>query len=124
MTWIRIGAVLGGLAVIIGAFGAHGLKDRLASVSETATANFQTGVKYHMFHALALLALGLLIELRGDNASPWLSRAGVAFLVGAVIFSGSLYANSLTGIKHYGMTAPIGGTALILGWVFLLLGSR
>jgi uncharacterized membrane protein YgdD (TMEM256/DUF423 family) len=123
MGWIRVGAALGALGVMIGAFGAHGLKDHLKGVSDTATATFETGVKYHFFHALALLAVGLLAHVR-TTPDPWLSRAGLAFLFGVVVFSGSLYANALTGIKTFGMTAPIGGAALIFGWVAFFLAAR
>src|SRR5689334_7113212 len=94
-TWIRVGAVLGFLAVAIGAFGAHGLKGRLETLGTAAT--FQTGVQYHMYHALALLVVGMVCC--GLPASRAAQVAAWGFTFGVVIFSGSLYVLSVTGIK-------------------------
>ena len=111
------GSVLGGLGVAAGAFGAHGLRARL---SPEMLAVFETGVRYHLIHALALLAVVWA-------ATRWESRAIVAagwlFLVGIVLFSGSLYVLTLSGIRGFGAITPLGGVALILGWLFLAWGA-
>ena len=117
-TWIRIGAALGGLAVAAGAFGAHGLKDRLDARSLEI---FETAAKYQMYHALALLAVGLLALLGRGGAA--LTVAGWSFLVGTLIFSGTLYGLSTSGIKWLGAITPIGGLALIAGWVALAIAA-
>ncbi|PYE54899.1 DUF423 domain-containing protein [Deinococcus yavapaiensis] len=98
------GAALGGLGVALGAFGAHALKDQL---SPNALAIFETGTKYQMYHALALLALG---------AQPAQKRAPNFLLAGTLIFSGSLYALALSGVKPLGAITPIGGVVQLVGW--------
>src|SRR5918998_4588187 len=110
--WVRIGAVLGFLGVGMGAFGAHGLSDRLKALGTAA--NFETAAQYQMYHALGLVAVGLL-SLAGRSEKA-LSVAGWGFLAGTILFSGSLYVLSLTGIRKLGMITPIGGIALIVGW--------
>jgi uncharacterized membrane protein YgdD (TMEM256/DUF423 family) len=117
-TFLVIGAVLGALAVAIGAFGAHGLK---AMVTADLLANFETGARYHMYHALAIVAVALVIAR--DPAAPLAPLAGWLFLAGIVIFSGSLYLMALTGIRWLGAITPIGGVALIGGWVCLALSA-
>ena len=120
MQWIRIAALLGGLSVVIGAFGAHGLKDRLA---ETGYASqFETGVQYHAIHALALLAVGILALMKGDEMRG-LGLAGWSFIVGTLLFSGSLYALAVTGVTKLGAITPLGGLAFILGWGALFWGA-
>jgi uncharacterized membrane protein YgdD (TMEM256/DUF423 family) len=106
--------VLGGsfalAAVVIGAFGAHGLKARL---SPESLAIYQTGVQYHFYHALGLILVGLtMLHLQSAalRASGWLMAAGI------LLFSGSLYALALSGQKWLGAVAPLGGTAFILAW--------
>jgi uncharacterized membrane protein YgdD (TMEM256/DUF423 family) len=117
--WVRIGAVLGFLAVGLGAFGAHSLKERLEASAMTAT--YQTAAHYQMDHALALVAVGLLgIWGRGGRA---VSIAGWAFLVGVVLFSGSLYALAISGITKLGMITPFGGLAFLVGWVALVVAA-
>ena len=107
------GAVLAGLAVLLGAFGAHGLEAR---VPAERLDTFETGVRYHMYHALALLLLGLAApHLPGWQAS-W---AGYLFVAGIAIFSGSLYVLVLSGVRWWGAVTPIGGIAFIAGWVLL-----
>ena len=109
------GAALGGLGVAIGAFGAHALKGQL---SPDALAIFETGTKYQMYHALALLALG---------AQPAQKRAPNVLLAGTLIFSGSLYALALSGVKPLGAVTPIGGVIQLVGWALVLadaLGAR
>ena len=117
-TWIRIGAVLGGLAVAAGAFGAHGLKEKIDSRSLEV---FETAARYQMYHALAILAVGLLATLGRPVAS--LNLAGWSFLVGTLIFSGTLYGLSTSGLKWLGAITPIGGVALIVGWFALAIGA-
>ena len=114
--WLATGAALGGVAVLLGAFGAHGLKAR---VDAELLAVFETAVRYHMYHALALLVVGLIATTR---SSPWVNAAGWLFLVGILVFSGSLYLLTATGLRWLGAIAPIGGTAFILAWAVLALG--
>lgn len=111
------GSILGALSVMIGAFGAHALKQLLETSGRLET--FETAVKYQIYHALALLLLGVLM-FHWKHA--YLNYAGYSFLIGVVIFSGSLYALCLSGITKFGMITPIGGLFLIAGWVFLLMG--
>jgi uncharacterized membrane protein YgdD (TMEM256/DUF423 family) len=117
--WLRIGAVWGFLAVAMGAFGAHGLKERLESFGQLA--NFHTAAQYHMYVALALVAVGVL-QVVGRTGTA-LSVAGWSFLIGSVIFSGSLYILGLTGLKWLGAITPIGGTALLVGWAALAVAA-
>lgn len=115
--WIRLGAILGGLAVAAGAFGAHGLRGR---IEPRMLEIFETGAHYQIVHALALIAVGLIALQRPGGA---LSIAGVGFTIGILLFSGSLYALSLTGITKLGMITPIGGLAFLVGWTALALAS-
>ncbi len=115
--WLALGAVAGALGVGLGAFGAHGLKARL---SPELLAVFETGVRYHMYHALALLAVAWATT---RWTSVWLAGAGGLFVAGIVIFSGSLYLLALTGARWWGAVTPIGGLAFILGWLCLALGA-
>jgi len=109
--FLALGAGLALTAVVVGAFGAHGLKARL---TPEFLAVYQTGVQYHLYHALGLLLVGLAFFHLPDTttlrASGWLMVAGI------FLFSGSLYALALTGEKWLGAVAPIGGTAFILAW--------
>lgn len=117
--WVRVGAIMGLLAVAMGAFGAHGLKTRLDALGTSA--NFQTAAQYNMYNALALMAVGLLVaQGRTGTAS---TIAGWGFLVGSLIFSGSLYILSLTGIKWLGAITPIGGLAMLIGWLALAVAA-
>lgn len=109
--FLGLGAVLAGLAVALGAFGAHGLETR---VSPDRVDTFNTGVQYQMYHALALVAVGGLLAL-GAPAAP-IYWAGISFLVGIVFFSGSLYTLVLTDTPVLGAVAPIGGVAFMVGW--------
>jgi uncharacterized membrane protein YgdD (TMEM256/DUF423 family) len=120
--WIRAGAILGGLAVAAGAFGAHGLKSR---VSAPSLEIFETTARYQMYHALALLAVGILARMAvKEPPGPALAVAGWCFVVGTLIFSGTLYGLVLTGKTWLGAITPIGGTLLIVGWVALAAGAR
>ncbi len=116
-TILILGGILGVLSVGIGAFGAHGLEATLTANARLET--FETAVKYQFYHTLALILLGILML---NVQSNYFSYAGIAFLVGIVIFSGSLYTLSLTNITWLGAITPIGGLAFILGWIFLILG--
>lgn len=113
--WLGLAAAYGFLAVALGAFGAHELKTRL-EVDQLAT--YRTGVEYLFWHALALLAVGLLA---GQRALPGLHYAGLGFALGILLFSGSLFALSLTGIRAFGPITPIGGLLLLAGWASLLV---
>ena len=113
-TWIITGSIFAALAVLFGAFGAHGLKSR---VSAEDLIIFETGVRDQMYHALALLVLGLIAMNSAVNVS---SLPFVLFVSGIVIFSGTLYLIPLTGLRWLGAITPIGGTALIAGWISLI----
>lgn len=114
MNWIiAAGAINGALAVIAGAFGAHGLKAKLAP---ELLATWHTGAEYHMYHALALVLVGAIAAAQPQAA---LTGPAVALLTGIVIFSGSLYLLALTGVKTLGAVTPIGGLAFIVGWLWL-----
>lgn len=117
--FLGVGAILGGLSVAAGAFGAHALRQKL---SERAIEIFQTGVHYQMYHALALLLVALLLG-RAETAQPTLVAAGFAFIAGVAIFSGSLYALSLTNIKWLGAITPVGGVAFMVGWGCLAIAA-
>lgn len=113
--WLRLGAILGGLAVACGAFAAHGLEDRL---NERGLGLFETAARYQMYHALALIAVGLLAgTARGGRA---LGVAGWSFSLGILLFSGSLYALALTGVRWLGAITPIGGVLFLVGWAALV----
>jgi uncharacterized membrane protein YgdD (TMEM256/DUF423 family) len=125
--WIRAGALLGGLAVAAGAFGAHGLKQQISAgtLTEERLQTFEIAVRYQMYHALALLAVGLIARsFVAETASKPLSVAGWSFLVGTLIFSGTLYALVLSGQKWLGAITPIGGVLQIVGWVALAMALR
>lgn len=111
------GAILGALGVAAGAFGAHALKARL---TPEMLAVFETGVRYHLIHALGLLAAAWA---SARWPSPAIRAAGWLFVVGVVLFSGSLYVLCLTGIRGLGVITPIGGVAFIAGWLLLAWGA-
>ena len=111
--FLLLGSINAMLAVLLGAFAAHGLRDRL---SDQLLSSFQTGVQYHFYHALGLIAVGLIamhISTNGIRLSGWLMFAGI------LLFSGSLYALALTGIRQLGMITPLGGICFSLGWAVL-----
>lgn len=121
--FVITGAVLAAIAVALGAFGAHGLKQ---IVSAEAVQTFQTGVQYQMYHALALLITGLLYE---KCSQRFVKTAGTLFIVGILLFSGSLYiltagkATEITSLDKAGIITPIGGVAFITGWIFLFISA-
>lgn len=131
------GAILAALAVVFGAFGAHGLEPRLdivygdqekSIVGHIVPAtykylqDFKTGAEYHMYHALGLLALGIAAGqqsqvCRSHRVAAW------CFLLGIILFSGSLYVLVLSGIRWLGAITPIGGTLMVVGWIAFAIGS-
>lgn len=115
--WFATGAILCGLGVGLGAFGAHGLQSRL---SAEMLAVFDTGVRYHFVHALGLLAVGWAAD-RWPTST--VSASGWLFVAGILIFSGSLYLLALTGLRWLGAITPIGGLCLIAGWLLLAVGA-
>lgn len=113
-TFLLLASLLGALSVALGAFGAHGLDGRL---SADLLNTYEIGVRYHVYHALALLGVvAVLIRWPEATAAVW---AGWLFVVGIVIFSGSLYILALTGIRWLGAITPIGGVAFVVGWLCL-----
>ena len=112
--WTRWGSFFMLTGVLAGAFGAHALKDIL---SDAMKAVYETAVRYQLLHGLALFAVA---ELDARNPRPAVRFAGTAFCVGIVIFSGSLYALSLTGVRGWGAVTPLGGAAFLSGWFSLL----
>lgn len=111
--WIAAGAALAGLSVIFGAFGSHGLKTKVTPDMLTV---FETGVKYHFYHALGLIAIG---SLGFHFPSSQLQFPAMMMSAGILIFSGTLYLLVLTGQKWLGAVTPIGGLLLILSWLLL-----
>jgi uncharacterized membrane protein YgdD (TMEM256/DUF423 family) len=116
--FFRLGACSGFLAVAAGAFGAHALRDRLAP---DMLAVFETGARYQMYHALALLAVARTVTRWPAAAGRW---AGWFFVAGTVLFSGSLYALALSGIRSLGAITPVGGLAFLAGWICLAMAAR
>ena len=135
-SWLTIGAVMGALAVTMGAFGAHGVDSYFAETyvgrthevlgkpvptAEKFLADYKTAAAYQMYHALALLAVGLLSQVRPQRS---LQVAGGCFLAGIVLFSGGLYVYTLADLRFFGMVpAPIGGSLFIVGWIALAVGA-
>lgn len=115
------GALLGAIAVAAGAFGAHGLKDMLASLGQSD--NWETACRYAMIQALALVATGLLARLPSPPPSGLLATATWCLLIGTVIFSGVLGALALSGLKILGAIVPIGGVLMIAGWLALAVAA-
>ena len=110
-------AVFGALAVVLGAFGAHALKDMLIESGRLDT--YELAVRYQFYHTLSLLAVGILMK---ENTSKFLSYSAWGFLIGCILFCGSLFLLCFTGITILGAVTPFGGVAFIAGWVFLFLG--
>ncbi len=117
--WLCLGAIAGGSGVVLGAFGAHALRDRL---TESALATWQTAVAYQFTHALALLAVAILLRL-GVEAERSLGVAAIAFVLGIALFSGSLYLLALGGPRWLGPITPLGGLAFIVGWIALAVAA-
>ena len=133
--WIRLGALLGGLAVALGALAAHGLEGYLEQLyagqtrellghqipaAEKYLGDFKTAATYQMYHALAILVVGLLVDRCTCRNLQW---AGWCFVAGTLLFSGCLYLLVLTGQRWLGMIVPIGGVLMIVGWILLAVAS-
>ncbi len=120
--FLKITFLLGALAVALGAFGAHALKEM---VDEKALHTYQTGVLYHFFHVFAIAVTAILIR---QNAVNWFTRAGYLFIAGIILFSGSLYtltflkAASIDNMNWIGAVTPLGGIFFIAGWLSLFMG--
>lgn len=106
---------------MLGAFGAHALKERLTAAGTVST--WDTAVLYHLIHAVAVLALGSSSAGLNQLSERWLYRAGVSWTLGVLLFSGSLYGLALDGPRWLGPVTPIGGLVMILGWVFILVAG-
>jgi len=115
--WLFIAAVTGAVAILLAAFGEHALSGRL---SFSALTTFANGTRYQMYHALAM---GLAALAARDRAAPLAKIAALLFLIGTVLFSGSLYGLALTGIRILGFVTPLGGLALIAGWITLAVAA-
>jgi uncharacterized membrane protein YgdD (TMEM256/DUF423 family) len=113
------GALLMVVAVALGAFGAHGQR---SMVTSQQLASYQTGVTYHLFHALGLVLVGIVGQV--SRPTPWLTRAAVLMLAGIAFFSGSIYAMTFGAPRWLGMVAPVGGSAFMLAWVAVALHAR
>ena len=125
--WFFCGAMLAGLGVLNGAYAAHGLEDRLLPIYEEQPnllphrlAQYETGVRYQMYHAIGLLAVGLV---GSRKKSPLFDLAGFGFVMGIVVFSGLLYLMAFTGLRVLGAITPLGGVAFIAGWVLLAVAA-
>ena len=116
--FVVLGSLNAFLAVALGAFGAHGLKSMISADMLTV---WQTGVQYHMFHALGLVLLGILIHLLPQTTTLLIS--GWLIFSGIILFSGSLYAMALSGVRALGMVTPIGGIAFLLGWLLMAFSA-
>jgi uncharacterized membrane protein YgdD (TMEM256/DUF423 family) len=118
MRWITVGAASAFVSVATGAFGAHALKARLAP---ELLVTFETGARYQLYHALGMIVVGLASASRPSRR---LDAAGWSMLAGTVLFSGSLYALALTGVRALGTITPLGGVAFLAGWALLAWEAR
>lgn len=116
-TWLVMAAVNGFISVAAGAFGAHALKARLPA---DLLAVFETGARYQMYHALALVAVAWLASMKPSGI---VTAAGIAFVAGIVLFSGSLYVLALSGIRGFGAITPIGGLGFLAGWALIAVAA-
>lgn len=119
--FIALGAILACLGVVLGAFGAHALKDKFASPHYAAI--WETAVQYHMYHALGIIGLGILSNEAILGSIGLLSWAGYLMLTGIIFFSGSLYVLAVTGVKKLGAITPIGGMLFIVAWVLVAVAA-
>jgi uncharacterized membrane protein YgdD (TMEM256/DUF423 family) len=116
--FFSLGAASALLSVAAGAFGAHALRTRLSPEYLTV---FETAARYQMYHALGLLAVAWAVSRWPAGMAQW---AGWLFVVGTVLFSGSLYALALTGVRWFGAITPLGGVAFLVGWLCLAISAR
>lgn len=114
--FLKTGATLAGLSIALGAFGAHAFKQILELSNRTET--YETAARYQMYGALALIFIGILTDKIPHKYFTW---AGYCFIVGTIIFSGSLYLICATGITMWGAVAPIGGAGLMIGWILFFM---
>ena len=114
--FLLVGSLAAMSGVLLGAFGAHALRERL---EPSLLAAYQTGVQYQFYHALGLLLIGLLLR---QTAGAWLTTAGWLMIAGMLLFSGSLYLLALSGLRWLGAITPLGGAALVLAWLALAVG--
>jgi uncharacterized membrane protein YgdD (TMEM256/DUF423 family) len=117
-TFLMLGSLNAFLSVALGAFGAHALKSKLSADMLNV---YQTGVQYHMVHSLGLILIALLADKLGN--SSLVNVSGWALFIGIVLFSGSLYVLSLSGIKILGAITPLGGVSFLLGWILLAIAA-
>jgi uncharacterized membrane protein YgdD (TMEM256/DUF423 family) len=117
LNWFAVGAFAGAIGVALGAFGAHALKAR---VTADFLSVFETGVRYQMYHALALIAVAWAAERWGGS---WVNASGWLFMLGIFMFSGSLYLMTFTGVRWLGAITPVGGLCFILGWIALAVAA-
>lgn len=115
--WIQLGSALMFLAVALGAFGSHALKSRL---SEYSLDVYKTAIFYHVIHAISLF---IVAWLSTQTISPKVHHAGMCFISGIILFSGSLYLLSITNIKWLGAITPLGGMSFLMGWILLFLSA-
>lgn len=120
--FIITGAIIAMLSVAIGAFGAHALSDLLDKNNYADV--FETGVTYQMSHGLAIILIGILMSKNLLGPVKQLKWAGNLLLLGVVLFSGSLYVLSLTGIKILGAITPLGGVSFLVGWIFFIIAAK
>ncbi|MDX1739701.1 MAG: DUF423 domain-containing protein [Rhodothermales bacterium] len=113
--FILIGSVAASISVLAGAFGAHGLADVLGDRADV----YETGARYHMYHSLAIILVGLIYR-RYRSRAVWV--AGWLFLIGLVLFSGSLYVLAISGVAWWGAITPVGGVLFVLAWILLGIG--
>ena len=116
--WVSLGAVLAGLSVMLGAFGAHSLKARL---TEKKLATFHTATDYLGYHALTLIAIGILISILNEKIEPKLQRSARWISSGILLFSGSLYVLTFDGPRIFGPITPLGGLCFMIGWLTLAI---
>ena len=114
--FVLLGSLNALLGVALGAFGAHGLRSKVTTEMLTV---WQTGVQYHLIHALGLVLIGILCSLL--PGAPLVRTAGWFLVAGSLLFSGSLYVLVLTGVRTFGMITPLGGVAFLIGWLLLAL---
>lgn len=122
--WIAVGAIVSALAVALGAFGAHGLESAIEDRVEDAAknvVNWETGSRYLMYHGLGIVLIGIVICIKGPGRL--LTMAACLFVVGVILFSGSLFVLSLTDMKFLGAIVPLGGLAMIVGWICFAIGA-
>jgi uncharacterized membrane protein YgdD (TMEM256/DUF423 family) len=117
-----LSGILGALGVALGAFGAHGLQQRLDALADGATRRgwWETAAHYHLVHALAIAAAGYVAARTGGAAA---ATSGISFALGILLFSGSLYAMTLTGTRALGAVTPFGGVLFIVGWISLAIAA-